>query len=124
MSHPHELGGEVVEPVPVRIVRTDAERTQNTAPEFSSWESWAFTGTETVPVRVLGRNEKRSSAQIIVLAGGAGSIRIGGISKVGGGRGGLLNSGNSATVHGAPEVWVLPVAGNPVSVTVVDERYQ
>lgn len=122
MTHPHDSEDMPMdEPIPVRIV--NAEKTQSVAPEFSTWETVqvpdALNGG---PVRVIGRNEHRSSLTIMVV--GAGAIRIGGKNKVQNNGGGTMNSGQSITIKGAPEVWaVAAVLASPSAVTVVDERY-
>jgi len=106
------------EPVPVKI---ESERME--AADYASWQTYRLTGLEP-PQVILAQDAKRRRAVVIVTGIAAASLRIGALGSVSNGQGGSLFPGNTVTLENQREHWIIGDGVNPITVTVLDERYQ
>jgi hypothetical protein len=150
MSHPYYDEEQATEEhaIAVRIIGAQASGNIEdirgvTAPEFSTWSAWALKGTEnnsasgTGCIQLLKQEMKRKRA-VITIGGAfptgtptAGMVMIGDQNRVKNFNpavpvplAGILYAGMSITIEGQSEVWVAADGTNPLTVTVLDERYQ
>jgi hypothetical protein len=116
---------------PVEVVGTvDLKHDVYTRPqcaEFGSFATYTFTGTETQPVPICGRDQYRSRMIVLVsVAGAAGFVNIGTLNQfatptnIRGGR--LFNNAN-IEIKNQQQFFILPDGTNAATVTVLVERY-
>lgn len=108
--------------VKVQVVNKETEVIA--AADFGSWQSWTLAGTEG-PFQLLPQTPKRDRA-VIAVQGAAGAnvgIRVGSMEQVMNGQGATLLAPITIVKESQPEVWLAPL-GAPVTIAILDERYQ
>lgn len=114
-----------VDPVKVHIVGTDLG--ENKAPEFASYRTIKFAGTEQMQ-QILPQNSNRNRAVLVFRQGvgnttNAGVVRIGRREEVNNALGAELGPGNTITLEGSAAVYAQPDGTNGINISIIDELY-
>lgn len=113
------MADEQTEIVKVEVVNSE----KIAAAEFGSWLTLELLGTEAAQ-QLLPQAPLRDRAVILIQGAPGNKVRVGTQEQVQNGGGGTLIVPCSVTKESQPAVWVAPIGGLPVTVTVLDERYQ
>lgn len=112
---------DIIHPIPV--VNVSEETPQR--PQHSSWSVFQLAGTE-APLQILPRDANRHIAQLCVLTDSTNpdsTVRIGTMTQVMNGQGGILVQGMIVPIESQPAIWAVPT-GDPITITVLDQRYE
>lgn len=114
---------------PVKVVVTNpSEQVREFAPELSAFNSWELQGTEVAgaSMQVLPQDTRRHKAHIYVTSTvptANAYVVLGKREQVMNGQGFRLYSGQRVTVESQAAVWLAADGVDPITVSVLDERY-
>jgi hypothetical protein len=116
--------------VDVRVVDGAISTRRQTA-DYSGYQTYVFAGTEQ-PIRILGQDENRARAYIMVSGTGpvwigtesqCQQIAVGANQTAGRVAAGILVSGNTLKIEHKQELWLVPDGTHSATVMVANERW-